>query len=305
MTHIPTGSTPRRRLHVRHNTCYTYSQPIHRSTHAVHLRPIHDLYQNVFDFQLQLSPTVPVIHYEDVFGNWASRFEIVDPYQQLTIVATSTIELLDVDPFAFASLPIRPSFPLVWMPWEYKMLSPYLTPTELPESQLRELYNYAMAFVQNNNQDLMETLFAINLTLFREYQYVPGSTWLETTPWEVYTNRRGVCQDFANLFICLARLLGLPARYVCGYLYTGQNDGSRALSDATHAWLQVYIPNVGWKGFDPTNGKLQCTDHIRVAVGRHYRDATPTAGTFYTPAYETMTIDVQVQDAGMSLTNDG
>jgi transglutaminase-like putative cysteine protease len=182
------------------------------------------------------------------------------------------------------------------------MLSPYLTPVELPETQLRELYDYAMSFVEKNGHDLMETLFAINLTLFREYQYVPGSTWLETTPYEVYTTKKGVCQDFANLFICMARLLGIPARYVCGYVYTGNQDGARARSDASHAWVQLYIPNVGWKGYDPTNGVLPTTEHVRVAYGRHYLDATPTSGTLYTQAYETLRIDVQVIDQSSEAT---
>ena len=107
-----------------------------------------------------------------------------------------------------------------------------------------------------------------------------------------------MCQDFANLFITLARLLGIPARYVCGYIYTGNNGNSRADSDATHAWVQLYIPNIGWKGFDPTNGVLPQTDHVRVAYGRHYRDTTPTAGTIYgAQAEETMHIDVEVTDA--------
>jgi transglutaminase-like putative cysteine protease len=206
----------------------------------------------------------------------------------------SAVELLDVDPFAFAKLPIRPSFPLFWMPWERKMLDPYLQPAELPDTQLQELFDYAMSFVERNNHDLMETLFAINLTLFREYPYVPGSTGLETTPYEVFTTKKGVCQDFANLFICLARLLLIPARYVYGYIYTGNRGEHRAQSDASHAWVQVYIPNIGWKGFDPTNGILPRTDHIRVGYGRHYRDTAPTSGTLYTPANETLTIEVEV-----------
>src|SRR5258707_268999 len=142
-----------------------------------------------------------------VFGNWAARSEINQPYTELTIHAESTVELLDVDPFAFATLPIRPSFPLVWTPWEQKMLQPYLQPEEMPETQLHELYAYAMSFAERNRRDLMETLFDINLTLFREYSYVPGSTGLEPTPFYVYTTRQGVCQDFATIFICLARLL--------------------------------------------------------------------------------------------------
>jgi transglutaminase-like putative cysteine protease len=241
------------------------------------------------------------VEFEDVFGNWATRFEINQPYTDLTVAAESTITLSGVDPFAFADRPIRPSFPLVWMPWEHMMLSPYLAPVELPETQLRELYDYAMSFVVSNHSDLMETLFAINLTLYRDYKFFPGSTRLETTPYEVFVSKKGVCQDFANLFICMARLLGIPARYVCRYVYTGNTetraDGmSRTQSDASHAWLQLYIPNVGWKGFDPTNGILASTNHIRVAYGRHYRDVTPTAGTLYSSAQESMTIDVQVAE---------
>jgi transglutaminase-like putative cysteine protease len=94
----------------------------------------------------------------------------------------------------------------------------------------------------------------------------------------------------------MARLLGIPARDVCGYVYTGNNGTARTQSDASHAWLQLYIPEVGWKGFDPTNGVLASTNHIRVAYGRHYRDVTPTSGTLYSSAQETMTIDVQVME---------
>jgi transglutaminase-like putative cysteine protease len=299
MATLDTFTAARRRLAVKHVTRYRYDQPIQRSKHCVHLRPIDDVHQRVDSYRLMIVPDVPVVEFEDVFGNWASRFEISQPYKELTVAAESTITLSGVDPFAFAKGPIRPSFPLVWMPWEHMMLSPYLAPVELPETQLRELSDYAMSFVEHNNHDLMETLFGINLTLFREYKFVTGSTRLETTPYEVLTSKKGVCQDFANLFICMARLLGIPARYVCGYVYTGNTAASadranQTQSDASHAWLQLYIPTAGWKGFDPTNGVLASTNHIRVAYGRHYRDATPTAGTLYSSAQETMTVDVQV-----------
>jgi len=288
------------RLTVKHITRFAYDQPIQHSKHCVHLRPINDAYQNVVNYRLQIVPAVPIMEFEDVFGNWASRFEISQPYTELTLTAESTIALSGADPFAFTRAPIRPSFPLVWMPWEHMMLFPYLAPVELPETQLRELYDYAMSFVERNNRDLMETLFAINLTLFREYKYVPGSTGLETTPYQVFTSKRGVCQDFANLFICMARLLGIPARYVCGYVYTGNTGAASARSDASHAWLRLYIPEVGWKGFDPTNGVLESANHIRVAYGRHYRDAAPTSGTLYSSARESMTIDVRVVESTMN-----
>lgn len=283
---------------MRHATKYVYDRPVERSTHRLHLRPMDDWKQTVLSYRLDIAPAVQTIEYEDVFGNWATRFEINVPYTELTVTAESLVEVLDVDPFAFANMPIQPpSYPIVWMPWERTMLWPYLNPQELPDTQLQELYDYAMAFVNGNGGDLMETLFAINLAIYNDYQYVPGCTDLGTTAYQVMTTRMGVCQDFANLFITLARLLGLPARYVCGYVFTGNNGRQRAGSDASHAWVQLYIPQVGWKGFDPTNGVLPQTDHVRVGYGRHYRDATPTSGTLFGEAKETMTIDVEVSDA--------
>jgi transglutaminase-like putative cysteine protease len=287
-----------RKLIVRHRTTYHYDKPVERSKHRLHARPITDRRQLLESFELSVSPAVAVMEFEDVFGNMTSAFEIFEPYTELTVEATSRVTLLDTDPFAFANVPIRPQFPIVWMPWEQKMLTPYLQSQELPDTQLAELYDYAMSFVKANNGDLMETLFNINLMLFREYQYVPGSTTVATTPFEVFLNKKGVCQDFANLFITMARLLGLPARYVCGYLHTGNTGESRAAADASHAWVQLYIPQVGWKGFDPTNGVLPATGHVRVAVGRNYRDTTPMKGTLYTAANEMMTVDVEVRDEG-------
>ena len=281
-------------LEVRHLTRYTYDRPVQRSTHKLHVRPVMDRRQIVREYCLQISPAVQLIEYDDVFGNAAARFEMHEPYSELSITATSLVEIVDVDPFAFASVPIRPQFPLVWMPWQRLMLQPYLQPVELPETQLEEITDYAMGYVQRNNSDLMETLFAINMGLHRELKYVPGSTTVDTTPYEVLTTRTGVCQDFANLFISMARLLGIPARYMCGYLYTGNRSSPNVGCDASHAWVELYIPNVGWKGFDPTNGKLAHQDHIRVACGRHYLDTAPTAGTLFSPAVESMSVDVEV-----------
>ena len=288
-----------RRLKLRHVTTYRYDKPVNKSVHRLHLRPVQDWKQTVRLHTLTVTPapTVRVQEFEDVFGNFTARFEMESPYQELVVAAESEVEVLDYDPFDFTrELKVRPTFPLAWMPWEIKMLQPYLTSQELPDTQLTELYDYAQSFARRNKGDVLETLFDINLTLFREYKYTPGSTTVATTPFDVYGNRCGVCQDFANLFITLARLLLLPARYVCGYIYTGNTGEARAQSDASHAWVQVYIPSAGWKGFDPTNGILPHLDHIRTAVGRNYRDVAPVTGTLYSAAQETLTVDVEVKD---------
>ncbi|HEY2511380.1 MAG TPA: transglutaminase family protein, partial [Polyangiaceae bacterium] len=251
----------------------------------------HDRTQSVLSNLVTLSVDGQSIDYDDVFGNRMRRTLLDTPFTELTIQATSRVEVrcLPLDPVR-----ARSTIPLVWMPWQRHMLMPYLLPTELPETQLAELADYAMSFVVRNDGDLLDTVLDLNGSIYSQYKYQPGSTGLQTTAFDVYTERRGVCQDFANLFICLARLLSIPARYVCGYVYTGDKKNT-AMGDASHAWVEVYLPQVGWRGFDPTNGSLAQSEHIRVAVGRSYVDATPTAGTIYVGGgSERLEVDVRV-----------
>src|SRR5437899_667852 len=111
-----TAKSAPRLLAVQHTTRYRYDRLIQHSKHCVHLRPIDDIHQRVERYRLSIAPDVPSVEFEDVFGNWASRFQINRPYTELTVAAESTVALCDVDPFAFAHCPLRPSFPLVWMP---------------------------------------------------------------------------------------------------------------------------------------------------------------------------------------------
>ena len=270
-----------RRLEVHHRTSYRYERPVERSSHLLRLVPVHDHLQSLLSHEVTVSVDGKHRAYEDVFGNRVTSLQIEKPFTELVIEARSRVELFDTDPLSFRPLRTRGTIPVVWMPWQGAMLQPFLLPPELAESELHELIEYAKSFVQRNDSDLLDTLLDLNGTIFKEYQYRQNSTNLATTAFDVYANRRGVCQDFTNLFICLARLLGVPARYSCGYIYTGPKTTNRAQSEASHAWVQVYLPEVGWRGFDPTNGVLTQTDHVRVAVGRNYRDATPTSGTIY------------------------
>lgn len=287
---------PARRMSVVHRTSYRYDKPVERSSQVLRLTPIHDRLQSVVSHEIELSVDGKSRDYDDVFGNRVRRVEIDSPYAELTITARSIVDLLDTDPLSFRPLHKRWSIPLVWMPWQRHMLQPYLLPEELPDSELEELTEYAMSFVERNDYDLFDTLLDLNSTIKREYEYKPGVTTNYTTPFDVYTHRRGVCQDFSNLFICIARLLSVPARYVCGYVYTGPKHENTLQGEATHAWVQVYLPEVGWKGFDPTNGVMTQTDHVRVAVGRKRVDATPTAGAvFLGGGREWLSVDVRCE----------
>ena len=285
-----------KRFDVRHRTSYRYKKPVEKSTHLLRVVPVHDRLQSLIFHETMISVDGTLRDYEDVFGNQARRIFIDKPFHELVIEARSRVELLDTDPLNFRPLRTRSTIPLVWMPWQRHMLQPFLLPPELPETELMELTEYAMSFVARNDYDLIDTLLDLNWTIFKEYKYSQGTTTLQTTPFDTYSNRRGVCQDFTNLFICLSRLLGVPARYVCGYIYTGPKNANQKQGEASHAWVQVYLPEVGWKGFDPTNGILTQTDHVRVAVGRSYVDATPTSGTLYVGGGgETLEVDVRCE----------
>lgn len=284
-----------RRLSIVHRTAYRYARPVERSVHLLRLTPVHDRLQTLHDGSITLSVNGKMREYDDVFGNRVRKVAIDTSFTELVVEARSELTLLDTEPWSLRPFHTRSTIPLVWMPWQRQVLQPYLLATELPDSELEELAQYAMSFVERNDYDLVDTLFDLNQTIYREYSYRQGTTSVLTTPYDVYVNRRGVCQDFANLFICLCRLLNVPARYVCGYLYTGPNHENAAQAQASHAWVQVYLPELGWKGFDPTNGVVTRTDHVRVAVGRNYVDATPTSGTIYVGGGpETLEVDVKV-----------
>jgi transglutaminase-like putative cysteine protease/predicted glutamine amidotransferase len=298
---LPARAEPRL-FEVVHRTVYAYEKPVERSTHLLRLTPVDDHLQTVRSHQLTVSVPAQSRDYVDVFGNRVRRLAIQAPFSEMVIEARSLVEVRDVDPIGDEPLRVRSTFPLVWMPWQRQVLDPYLLPFELPETQLAELAEYAMSFVRRNDHDLLDTLLDINHTIHREYAYQQGATTLQTTAFDVYVQRRGVCQDFTNLMICLARLLGVPARYVCGYVYTGPKStadvANQVQSEASHAWAQLFLPQTGWVGFDPTNGILTQTDHVRVAVGRNYLDATPTSGTLFVGGGgETLSVDVRVEPA--------
>lgn len=267
-----------RTLTVTHETVYRYEDPVTASDHVFRLRPVHDESQAVLSFQLDVEPAGHASPFEDLFGNLAHHYEPVGPFTEMRVVSHSTVRLwahpaLDPPGVKAAVLP------LVWPPSEQRVLQPFLNAPELPSNELRAIADYADDVAGRNDYDLVPTLTDLAATIKQEFQYTPGATTLQTTPYEVLESQRGVCQDFANLFIALARLLRVPSRYRVGYVYTGGDYENREQGDASHAWVECYLPWLGWRGFDPTNGRSVDLEHVRVACGRDYRDATPTSGT--------------------------
>ncbi|MHB2015497.1 MAG: class II glutamine amidotransferase [Candidatus Xenobia bacterium] len=285
------------RYRIVHETCYSYAQPIERSVHMLRLLPVHDSAQELLEYSLDTN--VRGIHhsFEDVFGNHSVQIDVEERFSDMRVVSRALVHVRAraYDALEFPNRRMR--LPLVWMPWQRQMMEPYLLPPELPETELLELSEFAMGAVGRCDSDVLETMMELNSLIFQDFEYVPGATSISTTPYQVFCSRRGVCQDFANLLICLARLLGIPARYRVGYIFTGGYQ-NLAQGDASHAWVELYLPWIGWRGFDPTNGYMVGADHIRVACGRNYRDATPTSGTIFKGGGgERMSVQVRVEPA--------
>ena len=281
---------------VTHTTTYRYGAPVFSSSHVMRLRPVQDRFQEVVEHDLAISVPGRSRELDDVFGNHVVQYEVTEPYVELIIEAKSRVRVHSGAGLAGPSQMVRPSIPIPWMPWQSQMMMPYLLPQELAESELHELADYARSLVIRNGHDLVYTLLDMTRTLNWEIAYAPGATQLDTTPFEVYKGRRGVCQDFANLLICMARLERVPARYRVGYLHTGGGYENKIQAEASHAWAEVYLPTQGWKGLDPTNGIPVSMDHIRVATGRNYRDATPTSGVIKAGGGdETLNVSVRVE----------
>ena len=141
----------------------------------------------------------------------------------------------------------------------------------------------------------MTLLREINGALHDAFDYAPQTTKVDSLIDDALRTRKGVCQDFAHIMIALVRALGIPCRYVSGYLFHRLETQDRSAQDATHAWVEALLPGLGWVGFDPTNNLLACERHIRTAIGRDYADVPPTRGIFKGEAESDLSVAVQVK----------
>ncbi len=169
--------------------------------------------------------------------------------------------------------------------WDMLMPSERTQPTPLLKQFMDEVD-------MQRRDDPLCLLREINTQVYQAFDYVPNSTDVDSPIDVALESRQGVCQDYAHIMIALVRSLGIPCRYVSGYLYTNKQD--RSTPDATHAWVEAYLPQTGWIGFDPTNNVLAGERHIRVAVGRDYNDVPPTRGVFKGNAETELEVEVHV-----------
>ena len=276
---------------VRHLTKFRYRDTVSESVMETRMHPRSDSNQRCLSFTLSVSPRCRVFSYRDHLGNNVHHFDIPGDHSQLVIVAEALVEqqpLGDVPHFLS---------PDAWQELDHLVGEGDYWEMLLPSEYAKEtpaLVELAKGFDIRRRDDPLMLLREVNTRLFDYFNYVPRSTRVDSPIDEAIESRNGVCQDFAHTMIALVRPLGIPCRYVSGYLYHGERDTDRSVSDATHAWVEAFLPHLGWVGFDPTNNLLAHERHIRTALGRDYADVPPTTGTYRGRTESELYVAVQV-----------
>jgi len=267
---------------ILHRTLYDYAAPVTVSHHVARLEPRATTAQAQESFSLKIFPE-PALRKErvDYFGNQLCLFSIQEVHSRLEIITHSRVTVQKETPPAPETSPAWEEVAALFRdPVSPEVVEPYQFVFDSP--QLRASFDL-VDYVKGSFPDGTPLLVgARDLTrrIFKDFKYDPKATTVATPLEEVLEKRRGVCQDFAHLGIACLRSLGLPARYVSGYLRTRPPEGRPRLvgADASHAWFSVFCPGAGWVDFDPTNNLQPAGDHITVAYGRDFGDVSPVAG---------------------------
>ena len=269
-----------------HKTEYSYTHPVNLCYNEARLTPRDFAYQHCRDSQFAVEPKPKECRErQDFFGNTVYYFTIQQPHTQLTVTVTSRVDVMGREQQRDFSEPLA---------WEevHQQLHTDAAPETLEIRQyvlnspmipaMPELHAYAeQSFT--SGRPLLEAVEDLSTRLYTDFTYDPGFTTIATPLADVIKHRRGVCQDFAHLGIGCLRALGFAVRYVSGYIETDPPPDIEPLSgaDASHAWFSVYLPQLGWVDFDPTNNQIPAERHITVAWGRDYADVTPLKGVVF------------------------
>ncbi|MGI0116018.1 transglutaminase family protein [Zooshikella sp. RANM57] len=286
---------------ITHTTHYVYTDPVSRCHNEARMSPMNLPLQTCAFSKVHVSPS-PRSSFQriDYFGNHVFSFDIHQQHQELTI---SVISEVATTPASKLPLPTQANS----IPWDqfsqhlehvnkHKQLMVYefILPSPLiPQSP--SVKDYALSSFPPG-RSLLDAVNDLISRIYHDFKYEPGFSSLSTPLETVIEHRKGVCQDFAHLAIGCLRSMGLPAMYVSGYLETDPPPGKPKLTgvDASHAWLNVFIPEFGWQGFDPTNNQMANERYIVIAQGRDYADVTPLKGVIYGGGHHHLKVQVDV-----------
>jgi transglutaminase-like putative cysteine protease len=277
---------------IRHITRFRYDTPVRESVMELRMQPRSEGPQALRSFQIATNPRAQLYAYTDHLGNAVYHFNVLRQHMELRIETQSVVEMTQPreQPAAADALEWDRYNALNLSAEQFDLLEP---------SKFAHMSPALSAFMAGRGlakagSDPLTALKRLNSTIHDAFGYESGVTEVHSPIEDALKAKRGVCQDFAHIMIAIARAWGIPARYVSGYLHHHGKAQDRSADDATHAWMEAWLPSLGWIGFDPTNDILAAGRHIRVAVGRDYADVPPTRGTYKGDAQSELAISVSV-----------
>ena len=280
-------------LLVSHATHLQYAAPVVEAHSEVRKTPVDTGLQRVLTHKLDVEPAAPLHSEHDYFGNHVQHFNLLEPHEGLVIRAESVVETTD-------AVCCGPSQPPDGRPWRQRVAEFLHWSPAVPA--LPHYDEIAHGVDPELEPDaFVGALQELGATFQERFRYDPNATDVHSSPEVLFEKGGGVCQDLAHAMIGVLRRGGVASRYVSGYVYdpidSEEGDNVRGAS-ASHAWVQVWHPRMGWVGLDPTNDKLVDWQYVRVAVGRDYTDVQPLRGVFVGADAQWLQVEVNVKRIG-------
>jgi transglutaminase-like putative cysteine protease len=278
-------------LRILHRTTFAYAGKAHDSFNEVRLRPVNDPTQQCTDFKLHLTPATTAREYDDFYSNTVHYFEVPDNHAKLVIEAVSAVETVPL-----AARPPIPRAPLEDLDrtGERELLAEFYNSSHYVPLEV-ELWREAQDALAEGRADVWSDVRRLGAHVYRRFAYRPNTTGINTRATDVLKLRMGVCQDFAHVLLGLCRSVGIPARYVSGYFFN--NTRRPREIEASHAWIEAYVPGHGWAAWDPTHDRPADERYVKVAVGRDYADIRPVNGTYRGAPTRSLKVLVSVREA--------
>ncbi|MCB0208792.1 MAG: transglutaminase family protein [Anaerolineae bacterium] len=275
---------------INHVTRFRYDSPVRESFVEMRMRPRYEGVQRPHSFEISTSPRAHLMSYRDYLNNTIDYFNIPAEHTRLTITVQALVDMTEPPMLPDALSPdtwqVLDAITTQADFWEMLHPSRFAKPTDL-------LGQLASELGIQRRDDPLTLLKQLNTQLHEAINYVQDKTKVDSPIDDALKMREGVCQDYAHIMIALVRQLGIPCRYVSGYLFRRSDDESA--EGSSHAWVEALLPELGWVGFDPTNNILARERHIRVAIGRDYADVPPTRGVFKGDAESELAVAVKVR----------
>jgi len=289
---------------IYHKTEFKYQSSVSFSHNIARLKPKNTYYQKILDFSMEISPEVyESSEFVDMFGNTNTYMLIREPHQSLTVVGKSKIEIFPdlvqehIEKVKTNSVTYgRALERLSKFHVDDLYAKQFLFESDLIPNGSLKIREYVLESF-HKERDLFEATHEFMQRIFNDFKFVSGFSDITTPIEKIFEAKKGVCQDFAQFAISALRTIGLPAKYMSGYIETLPPEGEKKLfgADASHAWFAVYIPNAGWIEFDPTNNIIPKDQHILLGSGRDYNDISPLKGVVYSSGNSKLSVMVDVR----------